>query len=128
MRRALWPDVADDMHALEMAEQLSGHHAVLVHDGGERLSGFVELSVRSRVDGSRSERVGYVEGWWVEPEHRGRGVGRTLIEAAERWAREQGLTELASDAELDDEDAIRAHRALGFRETFRLVHFLKPVR
>jgi hypothetical protein len=37
------------------------------------------------------------------------------------------LTELASDAELDNLPAQSAHLAMGFHETFRLVHFLKPL-
>ncbi len=34
---------------------------------------------------------------------------------------------LGSDTELENEAAIAAHRALGFRETFRLVRFLETV-
>jgi aminoglycoside 6'-N-acetyltransferase I len=56
---------------------------------------------------------------------RGSGIGRQLIAAAERWAIKHGLTEIASDAELENEASIRAHEALGFHVTFRLVHFLK---
>ena len=126
MRRALWPDCAEEMHVLEMDEQSASGAAVLVVDTGkEKLGGFVELSVRDRVDGSMSERVGYVEGWYVEPELRGQGMGRRLIEAAERWTVAQGLTELASDVEWDNEGSLRAHAALGFEETFRVVQFLK---
>ena len=55
------------------------------------------------------------------------GVGRRLIEAAERWTVAQGLTELASDVEIDNEGSLRAHAALGFDETFRVVQFLKRV-
>jgi aminoglycoside 6'-N-acetyltransferase I len=74
-----------------------------------------------------SPRVGYVEGWYVDPDLRGKGVGRTLVSRAEIWAREMGFTELASDAELRNDGSIRAHHALGFHETFRLVHFVKPL-
>jgi aminoglycoside 6'-N-acetyltransferase I len=127
MRRALWPDCSEEMHELEMAERHSGCDATVFvfkrANGG--LGGFVEMSIRDRVDGSMSERVGYVEGWFVDADLRGSGIGRQLIAAAERWAVERGLTELASDAELENEASIRAHEALGFHVTFRLVHFLK---
>ena len=130
MRRALWPEVEESMHKLEMPI-LTGDPAeqsVLVVDNGtNQLGGFIELSIRPRVDGSYSERVAYVEGWFVDEAHRGQGIGRRLMHAAEAWARERELTELASDTELHNEDGVRAHRALGFRETFRLIHFLKPV-
>ena len=129
MRAALWPDCPADMHDLEMAEQLSStDFAVFVHPRSDgKLGGFIELSVRSRVDGTMSPRVGYVEGWYADPDLRGKGVGRALIHRAETWAREKGFTELASDAELQNDDSIRAHHALGFRETFRLVHFVKSL-
>jgi aminoglycoside 6'-N-acetyltransferase I len=131
MRRALWPDCSEAMHALEMNEyaQRTETNAVFVFEReGGTLGGFIELSIRDRVDGSYSERVGYVEGWYVDPDLRGRGVGRQLIAQAEQWTIGCGLTELASDAEIENEQSIRAHRSLGFRETFRLVHFLKQLK
>lgn len=130
MRRALWPDCSEEMHALEIAlyEQDPAEVAVFVVDtGAPTLGGFIEVSVRDRVDGATSERVGYVEGWYVAPEQRGQGVGKQLMDAAERWTLEQGLTELGSDVEWDNAGSLRAHAALGFEETFRLVHFLKRV-
>jgi aminoglycoside 6'-N-acetyltransferase I len=128
MRKMLWPDCSEEMHRLEVAEQLGDNAAVFVYrrENG-RLGAFVELSIRDRVDGSTSSRVGYVEGWYVDEDLRGRRLGAQLIAAAEKWTRERGLTELASDAELENKGSIAAHHALGFKETFRLVHFLKLV-
>jgi aminoglycoside 6'-N-acetyltransferase I len=128
MRRALWPDCSDDRHELEMysskLESLGG--TTLVYDRGNGgLGGFIEISVRAGVDGTHSTRVPYVEGWYVDTDLRRQGIGRRLIEAAEAWATKQGFNELASDAELHNEDSITAHKALGFQETFRVVQFLK---
>jgi len=80
------------------------------------LLGFVEVSVRPYAEGCRTGRVGYLEGWFVEPGRRWRGVGRQLLAAAEEWARSQGCTELASDAEADDDASAAAHRAVGFAD------------
>ena len=130
LRRALWPDCSEAMHACEMKGYANSADTravfVLVREEG-RLGGFVEVSVRDRVDGSMSPRVAYLEGWFVEPDLRGQGFGRSLVAAAERWGVERGLTEMASDAALDNTEGCRAHQALGFRETFRLVHFLKSL-
>lgn len=131
MRRALWPDCKGPRAALEMREQLSDPEkfGVLVLDCGDRrLGGFIELALRDGVDGAARETTAYVEGWYVEEALRGAGWGRKLISAAGRWARERGMVELASDAELSNEVGIAAHRAVGFRETFRVVQFLKRVR
>lgn len=128
MRAALWPDCSAEMHRCEMTEiSTSGAAVFVVTRSGGGLGGFIELSIRDRVDGSLSPRVAYVEGWYVDPDLRGQGIGRALIAQAEAWARSNNFAELASDAELDNESSIRAHAALGFRETFRLVHFLKPL-
>jgi GNAT superfamily N-acetyltransferase/endonuclease/exonuclease/phosphatase family metal-dependent hydrolase len=128
LRRALWPDCSEAMHACEMDARNADARAVFVlprEDG--TLGGFVEVAVRDRVDGSMSPRVAYLEGWFVEPDLRGQGFGRSLVAAAERWGLAHGLTEMASDAVLDDAQSLVAHQALGFRETFRLVHFLKSI-
>lgn len=130
LRRALWPDCSEAMHACEMAAYAASSSTravfVLARENG-RLGGFVEVSERDRVDGSMSPRVAYLEGWFVEPDLRGHGFGRSLVATAERWGLARGLTELASDAGLDNTQACGAHQALGFRETFRLVHFLKSL-
>jgi len=131
MRRALWPDCRGKRAELEMREQMSNRKkfGVLVIDRGDgKLGGFAELALRDGVDGAKNETTAYLEGWFVDADLRGTGWGKKLIRAAETWAVERGMVELASDAELENEDSIAAHKALGFRETFRVVQFLKPVR
>jgi len=131
LRRVLWPACSEAMHLCEMEEYADSAGAravfVMVREDG-RLGGFAEVSIRDRVDGSLSARVAYLEGWFVERDLRGKGMGRKLVETAERWAAARGLTEIASDAELNDAASLKAHEALGFRETFRLVHFLKTLK
>lgn len=130
LRQALWQDCTGPRAELEMRDLLSepGKFGVLVIDGGDgRLGGFAELALRDGVDGAARETTAFLEGWFVEPDLRGRGWGRKLIAAAGRWARARGMVELASDAELDNAAGIAAHRATGFRETFRVVQFIKRV-
>ena len=90
------------------------------------LAGFLELSVRDYAEGC-SGRTPYIESWYVDPDVRGTGVGRALVEAAEGWAREHGYTEIASDALLENEVSHRAHKLLGFEEVERSVHFRKTL-
>jgi aminoglycoside 6'-N-acetyltransferase I len=86
---------------------------VAVRPGGG-LCGFVEASVRPMADGCTTHPVGYVEGWYVDPDVRQKGVGRALVGAAEAWAVSRGCREMASDAHLDNAAGVVAHRALGF--------------
>jgi aminoglycoside 6'-N-acetyltransferase I len=87
----------------------------------------IELSLRTFADGCRSMPVPYVEGWYVVPEARRRGIGRALVAAAERWARDLGHTEMASDALLGNLESERAHLALGFEEVERAIRFRKDL-
>jgi aminoglycoside 6'-N-acetyltransferase I len=89
--------------------------------------GFAELSIRAYAEGCRTDRVTYLEGWYVAPDVRNRGVGGALIAAAEAWARSQGCVELASDVELTNEASAAAHRALGFVEVGRVRCFRKDL-
>src|SRR6266571_3216545 len=76
--------------------------------------GLAELSIRPYAEGCQGDRVAYLEGWFVVPGARGRGVGRALIAAAEDWGRAQGCREFASDAEPDNDVSAAAHHAVGF--------------
>lgn len=126
MRESLWPSAAD-IHAREINDFYSyglGPTAVLVASEEEQILGFLELSLRSYAEGSAQTEVPFVEGWYVREEHRGRGIGRKLMAAAQRWSRDLGYKELGSDTDLDNELSIAAHQALGFREVGRQVSFL----
>lgn len=92
-----------------------------------KLGGFLEAGVRKYADGCESSPVGYIEGWYVDEDLRGQGVGKALASAAEDWARSQGMTEMASDTWLENEVSIQAHLKMGYEETDRLVHFAKKL-
>ncbi len=130
LRQVLWDVTDSDDHQIEMMDILdhTDSQFVAVADaGGGRLAGFLEASIRPFVDDCSSENVGYLEGWFVDPGFRRRGVGTRLVKLAERWAKERGCTEMASDAEIDNETSIAAHSQLGYEETSRLVHFRKDL-
>jgi aminoglycoside 6'-N-acetyltransferase I len=121
LRCALWPDGSRSEHGDEIARFMEGRArdplAVLVAitTSGSAI-GVVELSIRTHAEGCRTDRVAYLEGWYVAPEARGREVGRALVQAAEEWGRAQRCTEFASDAAADNSASAAAHRAVGFAE------------
>jgi aminoglycoside 6'-N-acetyltransferase I len=132
MREALWPGYASTWHGDEIDQFFAGNLsmplAVLIaeDDGGKPL-GFAELSIRNYAEDCVTDRVAYLEGWYVVPGARRKGVGRALIAAAEQWGRDQGCTEFGSDADLDNEISAAAHRALGFTETVLIRCFRKEL-
>jgi aminoglycoside 6'-N-acetyltransferase I len=134
MRQALWPEDerGGGWHAKEIEEFLAGRLkmplAVLVAvDEADAPSGFVELFIRPYAEDCDTDRVAYLEGWYVEPEFRRRGVGRALIAASEQWGRDQGCTEFGSDALIDNTISAAAHQALGFVETAQIRCFKKDL-
>lgn len=131
----LWPEGPLAEHREEAALILAGAPpstmplVVFVAENDGLVVGFIEVGLRSHADGCDSRRpVGFVEGWYVEPAHRGVGVGRALMQAAEDWARSQGCREIASDTWIDHESSQRAHEALGFEVVDRCVNLKKALR
>ncbi|MGH7824523.1 MAG: aminoglycoside 6'-N-acetyltransferase [Candidatus Binatia bacterium] len=130
MRRALWPRCSRERHESEMSAMLQDQAptAVFVSRRGESaLCGFIELAIRPFAEGCQTGPVGYIEGWYVDPDFRWRGIGRSLVAAAEQWARSKGCKEMASDTEVSNLDSEEAHRRLGYTECSRLVHFKKDL-
>ena len=137
LRSALWPEGSPDEHAAEVAAFFGGParpgllpEAVFVAEetgGGSRLIGFAEISRRAYAEGCDSSPVAYLEGWYVAPERRRRGIGRALVARAEAWARSVGCTEFASDALADNLVSAEAHRALGFDEVEVVRCFRKSI-
>lgn len=128
MRAALWPDEDPAALRVEAGELLeAGACTVFLarHDG--RAVGFLELTLRSHVEGCDSSPAGYIEAWYVAPDQRGRGVGRALVTAAERWCRERGCSHIGSDTEVSNTQSQAAHRALGFHELPPIVCFYKSL-
>ncbi len=89
----------------------------------EQIIGFVEISERSYADGCYEGPVAYMEGWYIDEAHRGKGLGKALVQKAIDWAKANNYTHLASDAELRNVASQRAHQALGFEETGRNVQY-----
>jgi len=129
MREALWPDETGS-HAQEVRQFFAGQlrepiAVLLAFDDSGAALGFAELNIRNYAEDCVTDRVAYLEGWYVEPHARRHGVGRALVQAAEDWGRAQGCTEFGSDALIDNEVSASAHRALGFEETAQIRCFRK---
>ena len=120
----------DDQRAFLRAfvRDSAAFRAFVASDPQAGLLGFAEEAVRTDfVNGCQHRPALFLEGIYVRPEHRGRGVARALCEAAAQWGRSRGCREFASDVYIDDERSLAAHRGLGFEETERVVYFRKPL-
>jgi aminoglycoside 6'-N-acetyltransferase I len=142
MRRALWPTCPDEEHLAEIGLFLQGGHDVapascryavgeiaawVAERPSGGLCGFLEASIRPYAEGAEAQPVGYIEGWYVDPDMRRQSIGRALVVAAEGWARSLGCRQMASDAETENAVSIKAYVAIGYREVGRAVHFSKDL-
>ena len=129
MRLLLWPELEGEDLVPEMermlADPMTPVFVIERPQGG--LGGFLEAGTRKYAEGCVTAPVGYIEGWFVDADLRGQGLGHALVRQAEDWARSQGLKEMGSDTWLDNDVSIRAHLAMGYEEVERLIHFAKTL-
>ncbi|MEM8563960.1 MAG: aminoglycoside 6'-N-acetyltransferase [Pseudomonadota bacterium] len=132
LREILWPDSDRIRHLQEMSSQLASpnRYAQFVdYSDSEEPQGFLEVSIRTDyVNGTRNSPVAFLEGIFVTPAARRKGVASRLVAEAENWARGRGCLELASDAFLANTLSQAVHEKLGFEETERVIFFRKDVR
>lgn len=130
MRLALWPE-SDEDHWPELEKYFAGTSndvvQTFVAEIKGTIAGFIELNVRNFAEGSHESSVPFVEAWFVKSDYRGQGVGSALMSAAEKWAVSKGYSELASDTDEANADSINRHLHFGFKETARVVCFLKKL-
>jgi aminoglycoside 6'-N-acetyltransferase I len=120
LRHALWPwDPVEEL-AVEQPAMLANpqmmNYIAWEDDSSRQPLGFIEMAIRDEAFGSDGQPVPYIEGWYVVPEARGKGVGRALVEQGEEWARRRGFTRVASDTIPQTyTTSPAAHAALGYR-------------
>jgi ribosomal protein S18 acetylase RimI-like enzyme len=130
LRLGLWPDVPADEHRADMAAIAAkpGFVRVAIEQNGKAI-GLIEVSIRTDyVNGTLASPVAFIEGLFVVPDARRRGVARRLVAQASAWAATNGWREIASDARIENLVSQAAHRALGFEETERVVYFRRDLR
>lgn len=131
LRQALWPHHDIAVHVADIADMLAvpqGKINLIARLPDGRAVGLAEAALRhDYVNGCKTSPVAFLEGIYVAPDHRRRGISRQLVAAIEAWARTQGCTEFASDALLANQESHQMHNALGFEETQRVVYFRKLI-
>ena len=130
LRCALWShhDPAElEAEAVEIAGRLETTPVFVAEGPDGLLCGMVEAAIRTSAFGCTTDRIGYLEAWYVEREWRRQGIGRALVERAEAWARARGCTEMASDTTPRYPLSPAVHERLGYRVVKRKIHFRKEL-
>jgi len=126
MRKGIWLEAPDDYLSFDMDDLLANDdYFVIFACDGDKPIGLTEAQIRDFAEGCGTSPVGYIEGWFVQEEYRGRSIVGMMTQSAENWIREKGCSEVASDTWLDNEPSIRAHLKMGYTEVERLIHYVK---
>ncbi len=125
----LWPDASFKEERDEYKDMLqAGGQAGFLAKSANQYVGFVHVTLRhDYVEGADNAPTAYVEGLFVRPAYRAKGIAHMLLDAAAAWARQKGCTQLASDTELTNTDSIAFHKSAGFTEVNRIVCFIREL-
>lgn len=126
---ALWEDCSfeEEWENYKRVIGLEDEICYLIKEKEEYIA-FVHLSIRhDYVEGSDDAPVAYIEAIYVKPEYRQKGIAKSLIVMAENWAKQKGLTQIASDTEIGNTASIDFHIKVGFEEAGRIVCFIKAL-
>ena len=125
----LWPHFGDDELRIVAEDVLaSADFAVFLCYIGDDCCGFIYMSLRTDyVQGCTTSPTGYIEGIYVRGAYRRAGIAGKLLRVGQDWVRARGCTELGADVDWDNEPSQSFHLRSGFRETGRLVTFIKKL-
>ena len=105
-----WNDAAADI-----ALARKGSHATVLVG---RDDGAIAATVLVGHDGHR----GWVYYLAVDPDHRHKGYGRVMMDAAERWLRERGIEKLQLMVRPDNKGVKKFYQSLGYAEQERIIY------
>lgn len=118
-------------------QELKNKFSKIISQGGGQLFlkycqnepvGFAHCQIRhDYVEGTDSRPVGYLEGIFVKEGCRRKGYAKQLLSECEKWAKENGCNEFASDCEINNDVSFDFHVALGFKEANRIICFTKRI-
>jgi GNAT superfamily N-acetyltransferase len=124
-----WPSI--DPRGVEQTLDMDlggpGHRVAVAEDESETLIGYVAIHFQPCLflDGPE----GYVSELFVHPDHRSRGVGRLLLAAAEKEAKDIGCARLALVNGRQRESYQRGfYRKIGWVERDGLASFMKKLK
>ena len=117
-------DLQEEFRKLAMNDEA----ACFIKYADDKPIAFAQCQLRhDYVEGTESTPVGYLEGIFVSDAYRKKGYAAELLSECEKWAKEKGCTEFASDCELDNADSLKFHMSLGFEEANRIICFRKDL-
>lgn len=105
-----------------LADLSSGGYACLLvavvqsGEGGEEVVGFLSAELREGSPTFSPKTWTSIDDVYVAPDHRGRGIGRSLLDGCKDWSREREADGVSLQVAAANGRARKLYRELGFRE------------
>lgn len=90
---------------------------LIAYDDENAMLGYCGIAIYSQFFTSEV-KMGHINAWWVAKGERGSGVGRFLLDEAEKWSKEHGANALAVSALVghDYNGSSAVYKKCGFRK------------
>ncbi|MBE9044959.1 GNAT family N-acetyltransferase [Pleurocapsales cyanobacterium LEGE 10410] len=124
MREQLYPECNSQLLLAEIEKIFSkrtilgelDYHILVYENEDNKLSGFIETSIRKELPGYQNSPVGYIESLYVDPTHRRKGIAKQLVAFSEEWIKSQKYQHLFVDTDPRYTEAIDFYKSIGFKE------------
>ncbi|MDD2258323.1 MAG: aminoglycoside 6'-N-acetyltransferase [Bacilli bacterium] len=129
MALKMWEDHTIEELLIEFENILKNKDSVVyIYYFKDNPVGFAHCQLRrDYVEGTHTPVVAYLEGIYIDKNNRRKGYAKDLLLMCEKWARQKGCIELASDCEIDNEVSFDFHQSVGFEEVNRIICFRKEI-
>ncbi|SFW18919.1 GNAT family N-acetyltransferase [Cellulophaga fucicola] len=90
--------------------------AVAVATLEDKLIGSAYATITPAKSHLKHSKYAYLGFMYVDPEQRGKGVNKSIIDFLFRWIKEKNITEVRLDVYSENAAALRAYKKAGFKE------------
>lgn len=102
----------------------SPFHQLFVYEEDKKVIGYIQLS---EYTSTYEKQLINVVGLAVDPIFHGQGIGKKLVQHAEKWASERGITGLRLNSGVERTEAHAFYQHLGFTEIKEQKQFKKDL-
>jgi ribosomal protein S18 acetylase RimI-like enzyme len=104
-----------DIHYYDIAGMIEASHIeLLVAESNSMVIGCGYGRIEKAKPYLQHEHKAYLGFMYIDPNHRGKGVNKKIIDALKQWSLSQNVTEMRLDVYMDNTAAIKAYEKAGF--------------
>ncbi len=116
-RFGVLPDVLDSYANWLPKRALDPRSVFLVAEDHATVVAYLIATVEENIPVYEVTHYGFIHDVWVQPSHRGRGVGERLLEEAVRRFTALGMRQIRLETAMDNEGARQLFESCGFRQS-----------